>query len=136
MKDLIGKILKLREDLTLVSVEDSGALLDVEKRCYHDLNSTAFFIAGLLENGYLYDKIPTALTTEFSVDVITARQDTDDFVEELLRHGLLNIVEETIDFSKAPEDKQGEKPYQEPSFEYQKELAVASGQTVATTDIE
>ena len=33
MEDLNGKILKLREDLTLVSVEDSGALLDIEKRC-------------------------------------------------------------------------------------------------------
>ncbi len=135
MKDLMGKILKLREDLTLVSVEDSGAVLDVEKRCYHDLNNTAFFITNLLENGYPYDEIPVALTSEFSIDVITARQDTDSFIEEMLRHGLLSVGEETVEFNKVSEVKQGEKPYQAPSFEYQKELTVASGST-ATTDID
>jgi hypothetical protein len=131
MKDLDGKFLKLRDDITLVSVEDSGALLDVEKRCYHDLNSTAFFIANLLENGYQYDEISEALTSEFNVDVNTAQPDVDYFVEELLRHGLLSISEETVEFKKAPESKQSEKLYQVPAFEYQKELAVASG-AVAT----
>ena len=80
MKDLNGIILKLRDDLTLVSVEDSGALLDIEKRCYHDLNSTAFFIVSPLENGYPYDEILTSLTSEFSIDVDTAQPDIDSFI--------------------------------------------------------
>jgi len=129
MEDLNRKILKLREDLTLVSVEDSGALLDVERRCYYDLNSTAFFIASLLENSYPYDEIPTALTTEFCIDVNTARPDIDSFIKELIRHGLLSIGEETIEFSKAPEVKQGIKPYQAPVIEYNSELAVACAPT-------
>ncbi len=129
MKDLLGKILKLRENLTLVSVEGSGALLDVEKRCYHDLNSTAFFIAGLLENGYPYEGIPTTLTAEFSVDVITARQDADSFIEELLRQGLLGIGEETIEFNKASDVKPGKKLYRAPVIEYNSELAVACAPT-------
>jgi len=126
---MVGKIIKLVEDLTLVSIEDSGALLDIAKRCYYDLNSTAFFIAGLLENGYPYDEIPAALTSEFNVGVITARQDTDSFIEKLLRHGLLNIGEEIIEFNKTPDLKQGEKPYQTPAIEYNSELSVACAPT-------
>jgi hypothetical protein len=125
MKDLVGKTLKLEEELTLVSIEDSGALLDIEKRCYHDLNSTAFFIAGLLENGYPYDEIPAALASKFNVDIITARRDTDSFIEEMLRHELLNIGEETIKFSKASEFKHGIETYQSPAIEYNSELSVA-----------
>ncbi|MFC1980129.1 PqqD family protein [Chloroflexota bacterium] len=109
MKDLEEKKLKLREDLTLVSVEDSGALLDVEKRCYHDLNATAFFIASLLENGYRYDEIQIAVVSEFSIDMETAQTDVDSFIEELQRHGLLSIGEENIEFNKAFDIKQGKK---------------------------
>ncbi|MFC1980128.1 PqqD family protein [Chloroflexota bacterium] len=135
MKDLDEKTLKLSDDLTLVSVEDSGAILDVEKRCYYDLNATAFFIASLLENGYPYKEIPAAITSEFSIDVETAQTDIDSYIEELQRHGLLGIGEETIEFNKAFDIKQGKRPYQAPAFEYQKELAVASAQvTTGSTD--
>jgi hypothetical protein len=133
MNHLSKATLKLRDDLTLVSVEDSGALLDVEKRCYYDLNSTAFFIASLLENGYPYDEITTVLTSEFKIDVETAQPDVDYFVEELLRHGLLSISEETVEFSKTTDCKQCKKTYQAPGFENQKELAVASG-SIATAN--
>jgi len=126
MEDLNRKIMKLRENLTLVSVEDSGALLDVEKRCYYDINSTAFFIASLLENGYPYDEIKKALTAEFSVDEKTVRIDIDNFIDELQRHGLMSIGEATVEFKKLSDVKHGTKSYQSPAFECQKiEMAVA-----------
>jgi hypothetical protein len=130
MKDLDRKTLKLREDLTLVTVEDSGALLDVEKRCYYDLNGTAFFITSLLENGYPYNEIPAAVTSEFSIDVQITRPDIDSFIEELQRHGLLSIDEETGKFDKASDVKQGIKLYQTPVIEYNSELAVACAPSV------
>jgi len=135
MEDINGKTLKLREDLTLVSVEDSGALLDVEKRCYHDLNGTAFFIAGLLENGYPYSQIQKALTAEFSVDEKTAITDAANFIDELQRHGLLSIGEATVEFKEVSDIRHSIKPYQPPAFEYQKELATASGQVTTDTVI-
>ena len=135
MKDLDEKTLKLRDNLTLVSIEDNGAILDVEKRCYYDLNGTAFFIAGLLENSYPYGEIPAALTSEFNIDLETGRMDIDSFIEEMQRYGLLNIGEETVEFINRANGKQGEKPYQAPIFEYQKELAVACG-SIATATVD
>ncbi len=132
MKDLGGKILKLREDLTLVSVEDSGALLDVEKKCYYDLNSTAFFITSLLDNGYQYDAIQVAVISEFNVNVKTARPDIDNFIDELLRHGLLGVEEEIIELTNAYGGKRATKPYQAPIIEYNAELAVACAPTGPT----
>ena len=129
MEDLNGKFLKLRHDLTLVSVEDSGALLDIEKRCYHDLNSTAFFIASLLEYGYPYDEIPKALTSEFNVSIETATPDIDNFIEDLRRQGLLGIDKETAEFNKILDSKKGTKTYQSPIIEYNSELAVACATT-------
>ena len=125
MKDTSDKIMKLKEDLTLVSVDDSGALLDVEKRCYYDLNSTAFFIASLLENGYPYDEIQTSLISEFNVDADSTRPDIDTFIEELQKYGLLSIGEETIKYKKATYIKQGEKTYKQPIIQYNSEIAVS-----------
>ena len=82
---------------------------------------------GLEMSGKGREEITNAVVAEFNVDLNTVRPDIDSFIEELQSHGLLDIGKETaIKFEKANAGKQGEKPYQAPSFEYQKELAVAA----------
>ena len=125
MENLGGKTLKLKEDLTVVSIEDKAALLDVEKRCYYDLNETAFFLLKLMEDGYPYDDMETELASEFNVARGAARLDINNFIEELLRLGLVEIREEAMARKGVGEPKEDKKAYQTPLFEYEAEIAVA-----------
>jgi hypothetical protein len=132
MKEIEGKTLKPKGDLTLVSVEDSGALLDVEKRSYYELNDTAFFLLKLMEEGCRYERLYTELTSEFHVDQETAWRDIDEFLKELIRRDLLGIDEEEGEQKKPAGSGQGERIYHTPVLEYQQELAVA---TAASPDV-
>ena len=125
MENLKGKTLKLREDITVVSVEDKAALLDVERKCYYDTNDTAFFLLQLMEDGFLYDDMKEALASEFDVAEETAQLDTDNFVEEVLRLGLVEINEEAMARRSVGEPKKEKKAYQAPLLEQGAEIAVA-----------
>ena len=125
MENLKEKTLKLKEDLTLVSIEDKAALLDVEKRCYYDPNDTAFFLLKVMEDGCLYEHMKAQLVSGFDVAEETAWRDLDNFVEELLRLGLVEIEEEASAHEIACEPKKERKAYQAPLLEHQAEIAVA-----------
>ena len=125
MENLKGKMLKLKGDLTLISIEDKAALLNVEKRCYYDPNDTAFFLLKLMEDGYLYDSMETELVSEFNVARETARLDINNFIEELLGLGLVEVREEAMVRKGMGEPKKGRKAYQTPLIEYEAEIAVA-----------
>jgi len=126
MEHMMGKALKLREDLTLVAIENEAALLDVDKRCYFQLNSTGYFLVQLMEDGHLYEDIKAALVSEFDVDDETSRVDVDSFVEEVLSLGLANIVEAVAqDIVRKP--KVERKPYQAPRLERQADLVLVAG---------
>jgi len=131
MENVKRKTLKLKEDLTLVSIEDKAALLDVEKRCYYDPNDTAFFLLKLMEDGCLYEHMKAELVSEFDVAEETARRDLDNFVEELLRLGLVEIGEEATAREIEGEPKKGKKAYQAPQLEHQAEIAVVTGNNAA-----
>jgi len=116
MEDMMGKTLKLREDLTLVTIEEMASLLDVEKRCCFDPNDTASFLLKLMEDGCLYENLTAMLISEFDVAEETAQADIDDFLEELLRTGLLNTLEAiTRDIVREPQESR--KPYQTPRLQ-------------------
>jgi len=127
MENVKGKTLKLKEDLTLVSIEDKAALLDVEKRCYYDPNDTAFFLLKLMEDGCLYEHMKAQLVSEFDAAEETAWRDLDNFVEELLGLGLVEVEEEASAHEIACEPKKGRKAYQAPLLEHQAEIAVVGG---------
>jgi hypothetical protein len=125
MRDLNNKTCKLNDDLTLVAVEDSGVMLHVEKRCYYDLNVTAFFLLNLMEKGCHHEQLLRELTSEFHVDRETAQKDIDIFLKELMRLDLLSINEEKVERKSITGSGSGKKPYRSPVLEYQKDLAVA-----------
>lgn len=133
MEHVIGKTLRLREDLTLVSLEDKASLLDVDRRCYFDPNDTASFLLKLMETGYLYEDLMATFLSEFDVAEERARVEVDSFVEELLKLRLLDIGEATA--HKIVREPKGEKKaYQAPLFGKEALPAlVASGSTTAVT---
>ena len=131
MENLKGKTLKLKEDLTLVSIEDKAALLDVEKRCYYDPNDTAFFLLKLMEDGCLYKHMAAKLVSQFDVAAETARLDIDNFVQELLRLGLVETKEEGSAREIVGEPNEEKKAYLAPQLEHQAEIAVVTGNNAA-----
>ena len=126
MENLKGKALKLKGDLTLVSIEDQASLLDVENRCYYDPNDTAFFLLKLMEDGILYDDMSAALVSEYDVDEVTAWLDLEVFVNELLKMSLVEIKEEGVAPPVTGGARKGKKVYHSPLIKQQAEIAVAS----------
>ena len=116
MEDLIGKTLKLKEDLTLVSIDDTAALLDVERRRYFDPNDTASFLMKLMESGCPYEDLIAELVSEFDAAEETVRGDVDNLVEELLRLGLVDSGED-IAHEIALKPQKERKPYQAPQLQ-------------------
>jgi hypothetical protein len=128
-----GKTLKLKEDLTLVSVEDKAALLDVEKRCYYEPNDTAFFLLKLMENRCLYEDMESELVSQFDVAKGTARLDLDNFIEEVLRLGLIETRAEAVARRSTGKSDKEKRPYQAPLVEHEAEIAVACGSMPVTS---
>ena len=127
-----GKRLRLREDLTLVSFDDKAALLDVEKRCYYDPNDTAFFLLKLMENGCSHEDLATELISKFAVSEKVAWADIDNFIEELLRLGLVETTEKAISREITYEPNKDKRAYQTPILQRQAEIMVASAQQPPT----
>jgi len=74
------------------------------------------------------------LVSEFDVAEEAAWRDLDNFVEELLRLGLVEIEEEASAHEIVCEPKKGKKAYQAPLLEHQAEIAVAGGNPIVTPD--
>ncbi len=127
MSNLDGKTIKLEDQLLLIAVEESGTILDIERRCYYDLNDTAFFLARQLEKSCQQKVLTAKLVSEFEVSEGTARSDVDAFINELKRRDLIVFAEEKEESINIPSSRSGLKSYQSPALECQKELTVASG---------
>jgi hypothetical protein len=127
-----GRTMRLKEDLTLVSVEDKAALLDVERRCYYEPNGTAFFLLKLMEQGCLYEDMEAELISSFDVAEETAQLDLDNFIGELLKLGLVELGEQTTARRSVGKSDKEKRPYQAPLLEHQAEIAVACAQPAPT----
>ena len=134
MQNLKDKILKLKEDVTLVSIEDEAALLDVESRCYYDPNDTAFFILKLIEDGIAVDDIRTELLSEFDVDERLARLDLDAFIEELLKLTLIEIRVAGMARRDEGRTKKEKKAYHSPLLEHPTAIEVAAASSVISAN--
>ena len=132
MENMKGQTLKLKEDCTAVSIENMGALLDVEKRCYYDLNESAYFIVKLIEDGCLYEDIVLGLIAEFNVVEQVAQADSNNFIKELINKGLVEITEETV-VSKSAVEPKNRKTYMPPVLErIQDEIPVGAALNIVT----
>lgn len=125
MEKLKGKKLKLREHITLVSIEDMAVLLDVERKCYYDLNDSAFLLLNLMEDGCLYMDMKAELVSDFNVADINAQQDLDRFIGLLLRRGLVEIIENGVACEGTNNAYRSKKDYQPPLIVEEAEIVIA-----------
>jgi hypothetical protein len=66
---------------------DEVVLLNVETRAMHTLNETGSVVWSSAEDGL--DVVVERLSTQFAVDVDTARADATELLDELVAKGLL-----------------------------------------------
>ncbi len=125
MSNMESAVYRLKEEITLISIGDSGALLNVTSRCYYDLNETAFQILTLMENGRQYQEICAELISKFNVELRVAGVDARNFIVDLVRLGVVEVLEKTSVDPHTTKAGKGTKIYQTPLIEYKSELAVA-----------
>jgi len=108
------KVLILKDDISLISVEDDSLLLDVASRCYYELNEPALFLLRLLEGGCSQEQLKANMVTVYSIDQQTAASDIDRFIAELSRFDLLETREEAVAPVKSARPAKDNKAYQAP----------------------
>ncbi len=127
----------LKDNATLVSVDDERVLLDAERRCYYSMNDAAFFVLQLAESGCTVDAARRALVSRFDVVAQTATVDLDRFVSEAAALGLVRVDqgEEAAPLGMAPPEPPpaNRQPYTAPALERDSELLTAVAQVTPLT---
>jgi len=89
-----AKKIKAEKSVVFTDLDDgSGVLLHLESKFYYSLNPTASFIWRLLEEKeeLSRDKILQEVMENFEVEPEQAEKDVDEFIENLLKEGLISI---------------------------------------------
>ncbi|MDQ3764675.1 MAG: lasso peptide biosynthesis PqqD family chaperone [Actinomycetota bacterium] len=81
--------LKLRAGVSLADTDYGVAVLDENSGQYFDLNPTGALVLRTLLDGGTTDQAAQNLSTEYVVDLATARQDVTTLLEELRSAGLV-----------------------------------------------
>ncbi len=74
-------------------LNDEIVMLNIESGKYNSLNSVASSIWRLLEKKLSVDDICKKLIDEYEVDYAQCRKETDECLSNLLKLGLINLVE-------------------------------------------
>ncbi len=127
----------LRENATLVAVDDERVLLDAERRCYYSMNDVAFFILQLAESGCMLNDARRSLAARFDVTEHATAADLDRFVSDAAALGVVRVDEcEEDSPSRTPAVGRpvGTRwPYAVPALERESELLTALAQITPLT---
>ena len=85
------RFIKRREDVPYKEVEGELLLLNLKDGNYFGLNKTGAAIWKMLDGTKQFDDIAHALSRKFKISLKKATQDTEIFLKELKRYGLINI---------------------------------------------
>jgi PqqD family protein of HPr-rel-A system len=73
-------------------IDDELFIYDHERSVIHTFNETGAFIVRHLHEGMTKDAIIDTLCREFHIDVATASEHYDTFLERLKKQGLLEVT--------------------------------------------
>ncbi len=74
-------------------LHDELVMMDMDQGKYFSLNQTATVIWELLERPLTIEELCEKLTEEFEIDVEQCEADTKQYLEEMMKLGLIRIVE-------------------------------------------
>ncbi|MFA6449191.1 MAG: PqqD family protein [bacterium] len=83
--DFWEKKFKRAPDCAFREIEGEAFIVSSKTAGVHLLNSVGTFIWNLLDGERTLSEIADALTEEFEVDAATAKSDTFEFIEEILK---------------------------------------------------
>ena len=125
METVKGRTLKLKDDVTLVSIDGAYALLDVDRKCYFEPDEVAYFLLKLMEEGLTYEELVAELLSEYDVSDDCAECDIDSFISELRKLGLIEMKDSAPGAQRPHKASIVKKLYAPPELVHQEELVVS-----------
>ena len=73
------------------TIDDEVVMMSSEKGMYYNLNPIGSRIWDLLEKPQTIESLCAQLMDEYDVDVVTCKQETEEFIQSLAERGLIEM---------------------------------------------
>jgi hypothetical protein len=84
---------KLNKNVISTTLGDEAVLLDHERGFYYSLNEVGVTVLnGLVQGSKTYERLLTKVLEEYEIDEVTASEDLDLLLEELVNEKLIRII--------------------------------------------
>jgi hypothetical protein len=93
MKLSKSSVIKVSKDAVHCDVEDEVVILGMKDGVYYGLNPVGAFIWSKIQEPKQVEEIKEAILEEFDVGPEECEADLMELVEDLLEHGLIEVVE-------------------------------------------
>tara|TARA_Y100000816_G_C26068590_1_gene561777 strand:+ start:1247 stop:1504 length:258 start_codon:yes stop_codon:yes gene_type:complete len=80
---------KLQDDIIIESIDDKFILLNLNTGKFLEMNQTGYRIFKSIEMQLSYDEIVKKFLKVYSVDTETAKQDIDNFIQQLKEKSII-----------------------------------------------
>ena len=88
-------VVRRSEAITHTDLGDETAMMDIEKGLYYGLDDTGSRIWALVEQPITVRHLCERLTSEYSVGLEQCEEEVTQFLNELLKHGVVEVVDDT-----------------------------------------
>lgn len=85
-------ILKRKSEILSSDMDGETVMMSVENSEYYSLSPVGTRIWQIVENEITYKDLISQLMTEYSIDIETCKSDTEEFINELINKGLVELV--------------------------------------------
>jgi len=85
-------ILKRKEEILSSDMDGETVMMSVENSEYYSLSPVGTRIWEIVEKEITYKDLISQLMSEYSVDIDTCKSDTEEFINELINKGLIELV--------------------------------------------
>lgn len=83
--------MKINKNSVCKHVLDNDILIDIKNnnKTVYKLNSTSKYIYDLIQNDYSLEDIINDVKYKYNIDLVTASKDVTEFIDELIRLGIV-----------------------------------------------
>jgi len=85
-------VLKRKEEILSSDMDGETVMMSVENSEYYSLSPVGTRIWEIVEKEITYKDLISQLMSEYSIDINTCKSDTEEFINELINKGLIELV--------------------------------------------
>ena len=85
-------ILKRKEEILSSDMDGETVMMSVENSEYYSLSPVGTRIWEIVEKEISYKDLISQLMSEYNIDIDTCKSDTEEFINELINKGLVELV--------------------------------------------